>query len=72
MERFAKKASKDNLKFLTVLARNSMLDAWLGLECASAGGYNIAIKIKMFISTWQQAKMAPFYIWNLGQLIVWA
>ena len=49
-----------------------MLDAWLGLECASAGGYNIAIKIKMFISTWQQAKMAPFYIWNLGQLIVWA
>ena len=49
-----------------------MLDAWLGLECASAGGYNIAIKIKMFLSTWQQAKMAPLYIWNLGQLIVWA
>ena len=52
MEIFCKN-SKVDLKLLTILAKKSILDAWLGPERASAGGYNTVLKIQTKISPWQ-------------------
>ena len=49
---------------LTILAKNFIWDAWLGPECASAGGYNTAFKTQAEIFLWQQVKI------SLGQLMV--
>ena len=56
MEIFCKN-SKVDLKLLTILAKRSILDAWLGPGRASAGGYNTVLKIETEISPWQQVKM---------------
>ena len=53
---------------LTILAKSSIWDAWLGPECASTGEYNTAFKIQTEVSLWHQVKMESF--WSLGQLIV--
>lgn len=36
-------------KLLTILAKSSILDAWMGRQCASAGGLKIVLKIQMEI-----------------------
>ena len=40
MDRFAKATSTVNLKPLNILAKISILQVCLGLECTSEGGYN--------------------------------
>ena len=53
---------------LTILAKSSIWNAWLGPAFASAGGYKTAFKIHVEISLWEQVEMESF--WSLGKLIV--
>ena len=39
-----------NLNTLTILAKSCIWDFWLGQECASPGGFNIAFKIQAEMS----------------------
>ena len=70
-EPFAKIISNVNLKPLTVLAKSSILDIWIGPECAFPSECNTVPKIQTEITPWQEVKMASFwsnlYIWNLVQ-----
>ena len=59
-ELFAKIVSKVSLKTVTILAKSSILDTWLGAECASADGYNIVLKVQTEMSPWQQVKTESF------------
>lgn len=47
---FAKLVSKVNLKPVDIPAKRSILDARLGQEGASAGGYNTVLRIKTEIT----------------------
>ena len=58
MEHFVKMFSNGYLKPLTILAKTSILDAWLGQECASAGEYNAVLQIQMEMPPREQVKMA--------------
>ena len=40
MKRFVKKVINVNLNPSTILAKRSILDAWLDPQCASTAGYN--------------------------------
>ena len=57
---FAKIVNNVNLELLTILEKRINLDAWLSPACASAGGYNIVLKIQSEISHWQQVKIESF------------
>ena len=46
-----------NINTLTILAKSSSWDAWLGPECASDGGYKTGFTIQAEISLWQQVKI---------------
>ena len=48
------------LKPLTILAKRSILDAWLFPKWVSVGGYNTVSKIQTEISPWQQVRMESF------------
>ena len=50
-----------NINTLTILAKSSCWDAWLGPECASEGGYKTGFKIQVEISLWQQVKIESFW-----------
>ena len=45
------------LKPLTIIAKRSILDDWVGQECASAGEYNAVLQIETEISSRKQVKM---------------
>ena len=68
MHFFEKIVNSTNLNNLSILAKSSTGDAWLGPECTSAGEYITTFKIQAEISLWQQVKMESF--WSLGLLIV--
>ena len=57
MERFAKMFSDGYLKPLTILAKRSILDDWVGQECASASEYKAVLQIETEISSRKQVKM---------------
>ena len=70
---FMKKNSTVNLNTLTILAKSSIWIAWVGRECASAGGYTIAFKIQAKIFFRQQVMVESFWRfrsmkWPLKQL----
>ena len=45
VELFAKIVSNVHSRPLAILLKVSIWDAWVGPECTSAGGYNIALKV---------------------------
>lgn len=48
--------SNANLNTLTIRAKSSVLDTWLGPECTSIGGHKTAFKIQAEIFFWQNVK----------------
>ena len=48
------------LKPLTILAKRSILDAWLFPKWAYVGGYHTVFKIQTEMSPWQQVRMESF------------
>ena len=48
------------LKTLTILAKRSTLDVWMGPELGFAGRCNTVLKIKMKICPCQQVKITSF------------
>lgn len=62
IELFRKIMNKVKIKFLTIIAKSSVLSASLSPECASADGYSIALKIQQYISTGQQVRINSLHL----------
>ena len=59
------------IKLLSILAKRSIFDFWMGQECASAAAYNTVFKVQMKIPPRQQVKTGTIVINSLYLKLGW-
>ena len=59
------------IKLLSILAKRSIFDFWMGQECASTAAYNTVFKVQMKIPPRQQVKTGTIVINSLYLKLGW-